>query len=106
MNVMNEPPILGCDNCGVCCLHLGHPQYYRSGHLKDPHWESLPDNLKKEIDDHIDGLTDMDLGEPCIWYDHEKKQCKHYEHRPQMCRDFEMDSEHCRRKRQLYLIES
>ena len=87
-----------CDGCGACCMAIGHPQFYR--HSNDPIWESLPDNLKRQINEHIDNLTEVDMGEPCIWLDMETRQCKNYEYRPQMCRDFELGNPHCLRMRE------
>ena len=96
-----ELPILSCEGCGACCTTMGHPQFYRfaTGENADPHWAGLPQELKAEVNQYVDQLAEINLGEPCIWYDSEKKQCRHYDHRPQMCRDFEMGSFHCRRKR-------
>ena len=80
---------------------MGHPHFWRfaQGDDKDVHWANLPEPLKDQINDYVDGLTDHDLGSPCIWLDMDDRTCKHYEHRPQMCRDFEMGGEHCRRIR-------
>lgn len=78
-------------------MSLGHPVFYRGG--QDPHWETLPQHLRDEVDEHIAALTEIDLGTPCIWLDLDTRQCRHYEHRPQMCRDFEMGRYHCRRMR-------
>lgn len=57
-----------CDNCGVCCLHMGSPPFEE---------------------------THMPTGEPCTWYDPATKRCKHYEERPKMCRDFEPGCQDC-----------
>ena len=78
---------------------MGHPHFYRSTG-NDPHWNGLPDVLKKQVNDHIDSLTDIDMGRPCIWLDLETRKCLHYEHRPQMCRDFEVGNPHCLRMRE------
>ena len=79
-------------------MHVGHPHFYR--HSNNELWLRLPDELKKEVDDYMAGLTDIDLGQPCFWLDSETKKCLHYEHRPEVCRDFELDSRHCRRMRE------
>lgn len=84
-------------------MALGHPQFYRN--RNDPHWVGLPDGLKQQINDHIDSLTDIDIGKPCIWLDMESKQCKYYERRPQLCRDFEIGNPHCVRMREAYEID-
>lgn len=84
-------------------MSVGHPQFYRSSG-NDPHWEGLPDNLKEQINRHVDSLTEIDMGSPCIWLDLETKKCMHYEHRPQMCRDFEAGNPHCLRFREVFEI--
>lgn len=94
---LNELPILNCDDCGACCASVGHPQFYRNSN--DELWKRVPEHLKKQVNDHVDALTDIDLGQPCIWLDPKTKQCMHYEYRPQMCRDFEVGSFHCHRFR-------
>lgn len=85
-------------------MNIGHPWFNR--HSGDPHWARLPDALKQQILDHVAELTDVDIGEPCIWYNQETRQCSHYEFRPQMCRDFEAGNDHCLRLREKYGIES
>jgi Fe-S-cluster containining protein len=97
----NELPLLNCDGCCACCTNVGHPHFYRfaTGEKADQHWANLPQHLREEVNQYVDGLESDDLGQPCIWLDRETNQCKHYEHRPQMCRDFEMNSFHCRRLR-------
>ena len=101
---MDHPlPIVSCDDCGACCSAVGHPHFYRNSN--DELWEQLPEHLKKEVNEYIDNLTDIDLGQPCFWLDPETKQCKHYEYRPQVCRDFELDSYHCHRLRRSLGIE-
>ena len=97
---MNDLPVLSCDNCGACCVAMGHPQFYRTSDNAD--WNRLPEDLKREVSEHIDALTDLDIGSPCIWLDMKTKQCKHYDHRPQMCRDFEIGNPHCLRMRESY----
>lgn len=78
-------------------MALGHPQFYR--HSDDPLWGRLPEQLKQEINEYVDNLTDIDIGQPCIWLDLETRQCRHYDYRPQMCRDFEIGNPHCERMR-------
>ena len=94
-------PILNCDDCGACCMSIGHPHFWRTatGDKADPHWAAMPQSLRDEVNQYVDGLDDVDIGQPCIWLDLETKKCRHYEHRPQMCRDFEIGNEHCLRMR-------
>ena len=35
------------------------------------------------------------LDGPCVWFDHDTRQCKHHEHRPRVCRDFQVGSKDC-----------
>lgn len=83
-------------------MAIGHPQFYR--HSGDALWQQVPAELKQEVNQHIDALTDVDIGKPCIWLDLQTRRCKHYDHRPQMCRDFEMGNPHCQRMRESYGI--
>ena len=93
----NKLVVLNCDGWGACCTGMGHPQFYRAeiGEYVDERWAALPEELKDQVNEHIDNLTDIDLGEPCIWYDPVAKGCMHYEYRPQMGRDFEVNSPGC-----------
>lgn len=84
-------------------MAIGHPQFYRSTG-NDPHWERLPEELKRIVNEHIASLTDVDIGQPCIWLDRQSRQCRHYDYRPQMCRDFEIGSPHCVRMRESHGI--
>ena len=100
-----ELPIVDCADCGACCMNVGHPHFYRHGGADgsgDPLWARVPTELQAEINEYIDSLEDVDIGQPCIWLDMKTKQCKHYDLRPQMCRDFEKDSHHCHRLREKY----
>jgi Fe-S-cluster containining protein len=93
-NMIVEP---SCNGCGVCCLAIGHPHFWR--HDGDPHWVRLPEELKAELIDYIDGLEEADIGQPCVWFVPETRLCRHYEYRPAMCRDFAAGSVHCLRMR-------
>ena len=81
-------------------MAIGHPHFYRTA--DDYHWNRLPKPLQDEVIEYVDALTDLDLGQPCIWLDLETKQCKHYEYRPQMCHDFEVGNKHCLRLREAH----
>ena len=94
--------MLNCDGCGVCCLAMGYPHFRRDADYAI--WKGLPEELKREVDDHLATLTDLGLGKPCIWFDDETKQCRHYEHRPQLCRDFEIGNPHCLRLREQFEV--
>lgn len=83
-------------------MAVGHPQFYRQN--DDPLWRAVPEDLKQQINQHVDSLVEIDLGQPCIWLDLDTLLCKHYEYRPQMCRDFELGNPHCHRLRESYGI--
>jgi len=65
----------------------------------DPFYETLPDDLKREIDQYMENLSANDWGRPCIWRDETSKLCRNYEHRPEMCREFELGGADCLRIR-------
>lgn len=105
----NSLPILDCNDCGACCLTMGHPRYFWNqsvGSDVDRIWIKLPAYLVREIEDHIESLVDdqSDFGKPCIWFDPEKKNCRHHGHRPQVCRDLDVGSEACLRSRRQFNI--
>ena len=81
---------------------MGHPQFFwrpDAGIAIDPHWNDVPEHLKSELETYRAGLKEIDLGQPCIWFDESTRQCRHYVHRPQVCRDFEIGNPHCLRMR-------
>jgi Fe-S-cluster containining protein len=80
---------------------MGHPRFWRAdrGAAGDPRWLDVPQQLQEELQSYIDNMEEMDLGQPCLWYDPQTRQCRHYEYRPQICRDFEAGNFHCLRMR-------
>lgn len=128
------PIVADCEGCGVCCLHMGYPTFIRpktpltpeqidvdpdlrkrarndrrrqellAGHPGETYWERLPDELKKELEDYIEGYSAVDgaLDGPCIWLDLETRRCKHHKYRPRVCRDFEVGGRGCRDWREYY----
>lgn len=90
----NDLPILNCDGCGLCCEEMRTPPFlWLNG-------EKPPKHLEAEV---VKAIKDRSRPQdaPCLWFDHEARQCRHYEHRPEICRDFEMGLEYCRRIRQM-----
>jgi Fe-S-cluster containining protein len=99
---VNVPlPILTCDHCGACCMHIAAPPY-------------TYDELVEMVDQHPDAYTELypdlctaidrrdmtvamgDTDEiPCGFFDEKSCQCKHYDHRPAICREFEPGCEPC-----------
>ncbi len=101
------PTVSDCDGCGVCCFHMGYPEYIRqSGNQPDEeHWTSLPDDLKEELIRYIASYRKPPAGEldgPCFWLDMETRRCRHHQHRPNVCRDFQVGSKDCRAWRDHY----
>ena len=95
-----------CSGCGACCLHVGHPMYFK-GSASSPAetaWRDLPQDLKREHNEYLQAITD-DYGQPCYWLDLATRTCKQYEHRPQVCRDLETGSADCLRLRQVQGID-
>ena len=101
-------PIVNCDGCGACCLHFGHPMFFRSEGGRgpfEPQYYKLPDHLREEYDNYMAEMDGDDSGEPCIWLDFETRKCRHYEHRPEVCRSFEVGGEDCIRLRQQAMVQ-
>jgi uncharacterized protein len=88
-----------CDGCGACCLHIGVPPFDESGcqptDEADCEYESLPPELKSEIDNAWAAGTESFAGKPCIWFDTVTRRCGHYEYRPIVCADFEPGNPIC-----------
>lgn len=87
-------PVISCDGCGVCCMHVGCPPFMP--------WEEekLPPNLKEEFQQilvtrQVQIKATGDDWVPCAWFDWSTRKCKHYEHRPEVCREFEVGSSEC-----------
>jgi Fe-S-cluster containining protein len=81
----------------------------RNGNPGEPHWHSLPEDLKAEWESYVADYRLPDYGSapesfdgPCIWLDLETRRCKHHEHRPRVCRDFKTGSTACHQWRAYY----
>ncbi|MGI9472127.1 MAG: YkgJ family cysteine cluster protein [Rubripirellula sp.] len=99
-NELSLPTVEDCEGCGACCLHMGYPSYLTgSAHQPpEPHWVSLPDSLRHELEQYAEAYQAPGEGEldgPCVWFDLDTRRCKHHEHRPQVCRDFRIGSQDC-----------
>ncbi len=132
-------PVVQCGGCGVCCFHMGYPAFITprqpltsievdrlevesgqpftavrrqellAGHPGESHWHQLPDDLKRQWQDHVDNYQRPHYGDtldtfdgPCTWLDQETRMCKHHQHRPRVCRDFETGTIECLRWRDVY----
>jgi Fe-S-cluster containining protein len=119
-------PVLNCDGCGACCMHMGYPPSYPAFFKRDEtnrllplrerkrmgfeetgvRWEEIPRGVRRHLGQYF---LDVDVkevrenlsfaGKPCIWWDQHTRKCKHYEIRPSICRDFEVGAEDCLRFR-------
>ncbi|MEM7455682.1 MAG: YkgJ family cysteine cluster protein [Planctomycetota bacterium] len=100
---MPDLPVISCDNCGACCMKMGHPPFFWSAGMVtvDEFWVSMPADIREELQSYLNSLEDptADVGQPCFWLDMQTKKCRHYEHRPQPCRDVEIGSPPCRTAR-------
>jgi len=88
------PTLDSCNDCGVCCLHMGYPSYIEG----ENHWVAMPVDLRTELEATMADYQHPPEGQldgPCCWYDFETRGCKHYEHRAQVCRDFEVGCSDC-----------
>ena len=125
--IIQSKPV-DCFGCGVCCLHMGYPAFVKpkppltlaeiesdprlrrlaedprtkasllKGHDGEPHWHSLPDHLREELDEFVASYAapeDGQLDGACFWLDPETRLCKHHEYRPNVCRDFEIGCQQC-----------
>lgn len=95
---MTELPIINCDDCGACCMHMGYPpfvaMYDHANRKGDPEWLALSPELAAETrQGAVDGRGSNEL--PCVWFDETTKKCRHYDLRPSICREFEVGCEAC-----------
>lgn len=113
---MSELPVVDCNGCGVCCLHMGYPafnltveQLFDVGKVDLAELNSvaqadlgrwremsreLQDGLLEQMRDYRPP-TNSELDGPCSWLDPATRLCSHHEHRPQVCRDFRVGGAGC-----------
>ena len=107
--ITSLPVVESCDGCGACCFEQGAPPDYVALRL-NPHFAndpsfsedaarlaSLPSDAIRELDDY---LAEVEIQRTvrngvCVWFDHDRRQCRHYEHRPSTCRVFELNGAGC-----------
>ncbi|WP_145219992.1 YkgJ family cysteine cluster protein [Planctomycetes bacterium TBK1r] len=121
---MSELPVVDCEGCGVCCLHMGYPAFNLTlDQLADvetidvaslspvaqadlARWVAMPSRLRdgilQQMADYVAPIG-ATLDGPCTWLDLETKQCRHHQHRPQVCRDFAVGSVGCLQWRAAYV---
>lgn len=56
---------------------------------------TMPSEVRMAHAELLLNLTHDPTGEPCVWYDAERKRCLHHEWRPATCRRFEPGGERC-----------
>src|SRR5262245_57684796 len=109
-------PVVSCDDCGACCMHMGSPAFNGVGpgvkevlgdqvvlaKGEELEWlRSLPPEGERELTAYMVAVLRREIPsrsgreEPCLWLDPVTRRCRYYEHRPQVCRDFEVGSRGC-----------
>lgn len=101
------PTVSDCGGCGVCCLHMGYPEYIRGPDDQpiEEYWAAMPTELQDELIEYIAQYERPAAGEldgPCVWLDPKSRRCKHHEFRPRVCRDFQVGSKDCLAWREFY----
>jgi len=105
-----------CADCGRCCETIGLPPFEAANsdfgpqnvHLRgltesqmaDAVFDTelflhMPAEVRSAHAELLLNLTCDPTGEPCAWYDPERKRCLHHEWRPATCRRFEPGGERC-----------
>lgn len=105
-----------CGGCGQCCETIGLPPFEAANpefgpqlvHLRgltetqmaDAVFDTelflrMPIELRTAHAELLLNLTTDPTGEPCAWYDAERRRCKHHAWRPATCRRFVPGGERC-----------
>ena len=91
---MTDLPVINCDGCGICCMHMAVPPFLPE------ETDGLPEDIREEFRAILATreiqftATDSDFV-PCAWFDWATRQCRHYDHRPEVCREFEVGCDAC-----------
>ncbi len=101
---MNPLPVLNCDDCGACCMHVGTPPGY-SVRIDDDGTLVLiatGENLERLRSMPAALLQELSLNskrrlydQRCYWFDVATRRCRHYDFRPTECRTFEVGGVGC-----------
>lgn len=107
-------PILNCNDCGACCLHMRSPPHivFLVDGVFQPqgadefgdyaHLMAAPEEATQAI---IAGLGGGRPDEsPCSWLDLESKKCRWHGHRPDVCRAYEVGEKACLAERKEHRI--
>lgn len=90
-------PVVTCEGCGACCLHMGLPPY------AEDEVSLLRENLPKVYSDFVAveatrllqlRVTGVDHV-PCGFFDHVTRRCRHHEYLPDICSRFEVGEPSC-----------
>ena len=115
-------PVVSCDGCGACCMHVGTPPDFlfdyemaEAAKISGPpfsRWPlsrwglSLPPDalasfLARVELNHQRGADILmgHINEPCCWLDPDTRRCRHYDHRPEICREFKVGGAGCLSRR-------
>ncbi len=80
-------------------MNIGVPPFDEAGveptDATDCEYESLPADLKAEVDAAWEAGEESFVGKPCVWLDTETRRCEHYYHRPIVCAEFEPGNPIC-----------
>ena len=87
-------PVMSCDGCGVCCMHMAVPPYHRDEITLLP--PEVQADYEAARNARIAQWNAHKIDETaCAWFDMVTRKCRHYEHRPEICQDFEMGGDEC-----------
>jgi uncharacterized protein len=101
---MEQLPVLNCDGCGACCMHVGNPPGYsvRIGDNGIFALTATGENLERLRSMPAALLNDLSLNsnrgrydQCCCWFDPATRRCRHYDFRPTECRTFEVGGVGC-----------
>ncbi len=86
---------------------MGYPVYIQGAESipAEPHWQTLPESLKRELLAYIDQYQSPPPGQldgPCFWLDEGTRLCKHHSDRPEVCRRFAVGGKGCFQWRAFY----
>jgi Fe-S-cluster containining protein len=90
-------PVLSCDGCGVCCMHMAVPPYTADERellkANRPHVyaDLVAVEATREVQLTFTGAVEV----PCGFFDMVTRKCRHHEDSPGICSRFEIGGEFC-----------
>jgi Fe-S-cluster containining protein len=102
MATMEILPVLTCDGCGVCCMHMSVPPYefWEVEELQREHPEVAADFKAVEESRALQLKVHGTDFIPCGFFDMVTRKCRHNEHKPEVCQVFDRGGEYCMGMRQ------